>query len=162
MIINEVLDQNNFYKWETRRDSDRTVADFVPDDGRRVSVSILKTKFRGILTWTIWFHRSGATWTIGFGDQYKIFATVLAILVREINRTSERPDYIMFSASEKNRITLYQKMIDRFAAKFLPDYKQVATNFINTMLLPPSIKNNITRKNSYEFRHFVLQRVSDK
>lgn len=73
-------------------------------------------------------HPSGSTDITGDGDAYRIFATVMSIMVRFIEEVS--PDVIRFSASKlhdegnrgwkevESRVKLYDRMIKTFAIKY--------------------------------------------
>lgn len=109
--LNELFDKSYPYKLDIREKSAR--ANIVLRDRTKLVVRFTKKKY-GI--WDLIFERGGSIDITDKGDQYKVFATVIAV-IREFIQKAE-PRIISFEADKletNSRSSLYGKMLDRFA-----------------------------------------------
>jgi hypothetical protein len=82
-------------------------------DNTRLIVSL---RNRGGSEWDLIFERGGSMEATKAGDQYKIFATVLAVVKEFIGKV--KPEKITFGADKTesdSRVSLYNRMVTRFA-----------------------------------------------
>lgn len=124
MLLSEVL--NKPYKFKVTKDNPIWFqAYFHTDEGTKVSFGAVS--YSDDTHWAISFHSQqphetkGSFDTTGGGDQFRIFATVLAITAKFIKERN--PDSIHFSAKEGNRQNLYKKLIGKYAKKLGYDTK---------------------------------------
>lgn len=141
MKLLELFDQHYKYRW-TRAEPEWWTAEFKPDDGGLVNVSLMANE-RGLGEgiWEVEFNRgnmakgkSETTNITGEGDAFKIFGTVSMILKEFVK--SNKVEELFFSADEPSRHSLYTRMMPRLAAllgmKMITSHGQFVLKRVNT------------------------------
>ena len=131
--INEALNSPYRWSWTIRKDHEYEAKAKLPAKpggasyDRELLVSF-EASPRNDEIWTISFEIDGRTSTIGTGDQFRIFATVVNVVeawwkIHKDLPYGERPRWIYFvaekdpSSYERGRVALYTRFTKRFAAK---------------------------------------------
>ena len=135
---------NRPYKWKIISEKKiNYIYGFFKDDGTKYQVEIdmwksnkttnneikkmLKKYTKHILNikkyWTIDFSKesgydSSSSFDItGSGNAQRVFATVL-VIIKDFIKREKKPQFLFFSAENKSRVKLYNRMIKVFASKF--------------------------------------------
>lgn len=99
------------------KDTTQWIGEFNSSNGDEYRINIEKdniwNKPWSVLFWNKDAGLDKATGLVGKGDQYRIFATVMYVLKKFIKK--EQPNIFTFEALEKNRASLYEKMIEKYA-----------------------------------------------
>ena len=110
----ELFDQPYPYTWVSREKGE-WIGRFTTDDRSVVDV-VFESYKPPYNNWEVDFSRGESFDIIGYGDQFKIFTTVLNMIMEFLN--IEEPDTLLFDTdAEKSRIKLYSVMVKKFAAK---------------------------------------------
>lgn len=131
MLLLEVFNSTYSYKLDAQenlRNSSFWIYTFTTDDGSDITVEIIEEEPE---LFTVAFDRDGHDHTTDQGDAFKIFATVMKILIEFVKE--RKPEEIHFTASKAadidghvekaSRTKLYDRMVNRFAGQFSYSFK---------------------------------------
>jgi len=117
--LDESLEKAYSYEWNTQDASD-WFGDFKTQSGKKVAVSISIYEYASG-TWIVNFDTDNSMSKTGDGDQFRIFATVIAMIKEFVLEI--QPKEVMFVAEKdpkpkgrtNSRIDLYNSFLNRFA-----------------------------------------------
>lgn len=121
MLLKEIMNKPYDYKW-THRGRTLHIAEFETESGTKYSVGYNDMNASDDPDWRFWevqFHnlnQKDAAAISGTGDEFRVFATVMAATQDIIKKT--HPVVLYFTAKEKSRVSLYKKLISRYAKQW--------------------------------------------
>lgn len=131
MLLLEVFNSTYSYKLDAQENFRNTsfwIYTFATDDGSDVTVEIIEEEPD---LFTVAFDRDGRDHTTDQGDAFKIFATVMKIIIEFVK--DRKPEQINFTASKAadidghvekaSRKKLYDRMVNKFASRFGYSFK---------------------------------------
>ena len=107
------------YTWKQNTPSPHLTGIFKTADRSQVTLSLA---LDSVGVWSIVFHREGSTEVTNEGDQFRIFATIIAML-REFVKI-KNPSFVEFGAEKEeadgyniSRVQLYKRLVKTFASE---------------------------------------------
>jgi len=121
MLLKEILNKPYNYKWNFKG-MQLWIAEFATESKVKYEVGFNDMNTQNnpdMRFWEVQFHnldQKNASAISGTGDEFRVFATIMAITQEVIKKTD--PKILYFTAKEKSRVSLYKKLISKFAKQW--------------------------------------------
>lgn len=153
-ILTELFDPKAGFdlKWDAGSSTEQFATAY-DRQGRAIDISFIKSE--GL--WDIEFERDGAMDITGGGDAERVFATVINAIKIFVDKV--KPEFIVFSAKEPSRQSLYKALANRVGRQI--GYKLYPLDFERAMAITGSKSlANILARNSADGSMLLLKRGS--
>jgi hypothetical protein len=110
-IVTELFKSDGFeLHWNDQEDPDEVSATAYDRQGRSIDISFFTLKTGTV---EIDFRRGGSVKVTGKGDAASVLTTVLQAVITYVKKYN--PEFLVFSANEASRRSLYSAMVNRIA-----------------------------------------------